>query len=204
MRLIAGLGNPGERYRNSRHNAGFLVLERWAERQGLRFRRVFDVEMLEHRGCLLVKPMLYMNRSGRAIKGLYKSRDIEQMLVVVDDIWLPTGQLRLRQKGGAGGHNGLADIIDQLQTQGFPRMRFGVGQPGRKELSDHVLDDFAKAERDQVEQAVDRAADLLDVYIRADLAAMLDAYSQSQESYSGAQPQDRESGTAGHRSPEEE
>ena len=127
MRLIAGLGNPGDRYRDSRHNAGFVVLERWAQRQGLRFKRVFDVEMLEHRGCLLVKPLLYMNRSGQAIKGLYKSRNIEQLLVVVDDIALPYGTLRLRARGGDAGHNGLAHINIILGTSGYARLRFGIG-----------------------------------------------------------------------------
>lgn len=197
------MGNPGDRYRDSRHNAGFVVLERWAQRQGLRFKRVFDVEMLEHRGCLLVKPLLYMNRSGQAIKGLYKSRNIEQLLVVVDDVWLPTGQLRLRQKGGAGGHNGLADIIASLQTQEFLRLRLGVGRPERKDMRDHVLADFKKAERELVEQAVELAADWLDIYIQHGFAAMLDAYSQ--KSYSEATPQDRSSGEkAGQHSPKEE
>ena len=205
MHLIVGLGNPGDRYRNSRHNAGWMVLDRWAEHHGLRFRRVFDNEILEHRGCLIVKPMLYMNRSGRAIKGLYKSKNIEQMLVIVDDIYLPVGRLRLRQKGGAGGHNGLADIIAELQTSDFPRLRFGVGEPGRKDMRDHVLGDFAKADRELVDQAVGLAVELLDIYIQHDITATLDHYSRASESYSEASPQDRQSDNpVGRRSPKEE
>jgi len=188
MKLIVGLGNPGEKYRNTRHNAGFLVLDRWAARHGMKFRRMFDVEFLEYRGCLLAKPQTFMNLSGKAVKGLYKSRDIEELLVVVDDIWLPAGEVRLRVRGGDGGHNGLKSVIAELGSQEFLRLRLGVGDPGGKSMPDHVLSNFAKAEREGIDGMIEFCTDLLDTYIVQDAAAMLNVYSQNKTSYSGETP----------------
>lgn len=167
MKLIAGLGNPGPQYRLTRHNLGFRVLDRLAEMLG----RTFDKE--KHQGLLaeaayggekllLVKPMTYMNRSGDCVAAVARNRIFapEQLLVVVDDVNLPLGKLRLRAGGSAGGHNGLKSVIERLGSQDFHRLRMGVGdaRTGR-DLADHVLAKFLPEERPEVEAMVERAAE---------------------------------------------
>lgn len=131
--LITGLGNPGREYSETRHNIGFKVLDAWAKASDTFFlhKRYADLVKLKFKGriIVLIKPMTYMNLSGKAIKyWLTKEKiPIENMLVIVDDIALPFGTIRIKTKGGDGGHNGLSDIISILQTKNFNRLRFGIG-----------------------------------------------------------------------------
>ena len=166
MKLIVGLGNPGPQYRNTRHNVGFRAVDRVAELLGI----AFDQEKYEgfvakgQRGAhalLLLKPMTYMNVSGNSVAAAARNRVTNplDLLVVTDDINLPLGQIRLREKGSAGGHNGLKSIIERLGTEEFPRLRIGVGdkEPGT-DLRDHVLSGFRPDEKPEVERAVELAA----------------------------------------------
>ena len=167
MKIIVGLGNPGQRYRNTRHNVGFRVVERLAGRLGSDFTREKYgglVAEAVHRGhrLLLLKPLTYMNESGRCVARAvrYRAAAPDELLVVVDDVNLPLGKLRLRPQGSPGGHNGLKSIAQHLGGQGFPRLRLGVGRQGvGPGLTDHVLGSFAAEERPQVADMVNRAVE---------------------------------------------
>jgi peptidyl-tRNA hydrolase, PTH1 family len=168
MKVICGLGNPGERYRFTRHNVGFRVVDLLADRWGLtgagRVRdgaAVLEVRREDPIGAvLLVKPMRYMNRSGAPLRATLRQTDVDvasDLLVVADDIDLPLGRVRLRRSGSAGGHNGLRDIITTLGTNEFNRLRVGVGRSG--DAVGHVLATFGPGERELSDEMVRVAAD---------------------------------------------
>lgn len=175
MKLIVGLGNPGPQYRNTRHNVGFLVVEELARRWGVAFDQEKHSALLARaqRGgsvVWLLKPLTFMNRSGIAVAGASRNRvpDLRDLLVVVDDINLPLGQLRMREKGSAGGHNGLKSCIEHLGTQEFPRLRIGVGEnEAGSNLTDHVLGTFSPQERPAVERSVERAANGVALFVES-------------------------------------
>src|SRR3954470_7421127 len=158
-RIVIGLGNPGEQYRQTRHNVGWMVLDRLADRAGWDGRgRSKDASTVvggRFRGLdlLLVKPQTYMNESGIAVrKVLARERaPLSEMLVVVDDFALPFGKLRFREGGGPGGHNGLRSIIGELGSEGFSRLRVGIGEPGGG-FRDHVLSMFEPEERQRLDE----------------------------------------------------
>jgi PTH1 family peptidyl-tRNA hydrolase len=163
LRLVVGLGNPGPKYANTRHNVGFLIVEKLAADAGEPFehskRWVADVARFGQ-GNYLAKPQTYMNLSGEAVAKIAHFHRIEpaEILVIYDDIALPLGRLRIRPKGSAGGHNGMKSIIQHLGTDQFPRLRVGIGNadlPG--EMVDHVLGKFLNSERSELEKAVERA-----------------------------------------------
>ncbi len=169
--LVAGLGNPGARYDKTRHNVGFMVVDRVARDRGVRFRPYGKLarlaELKKRTACgYLLKPMVYMNRSGRAVGDLAvrKMLDTDRILVVVDDFNLPFGKLRFRVGGSAGGHNGLASIISTLGTDAFPRLRCGIGPSPENDTfremvaHDFVLSEFLPEEADSVEAFIGRAA----------------------------------------------
>jgi len=162
--LIVGLGNPGRKYARSRHNVGFMTLDRLAERHGLTFARrkgkakVAEGTIAGHR-VVLAKPQTYMNLSGESVAKLVRYFQIpsELVLVVYDDLDLPLARLRLRAGGGSGGHKGLRSIVERLGTQAFPRLRIGIGRPVHEEPVDYVLQRFTAEEWSEVVMALDRA-----------------------------------------------
>lgn len=165
--LVAGLGNPGAEYAATRHNFGFMVLDRLAREAGAVWKQAGFANALLVRlenGVWLLKPLDYMNRSGVAIRAALDWFKLgpEHLLVVVDDVSLPLGQLRVRSKGSDGGHNGLGSIESSLGTQNFARLRGGVGaaEPGR-DLADHVLCRFRKEEEENLENMILRALEAL-------------------------------------------
>ena len=172
MWAVFGLGNPGKRYASTRHNVGFLVVDELAARNGGDFRRregYWSVEV-ERAGVslLLVKPGTYVNRSGAAALAVLEAYGLgaESLLVVVDDVYLPFGRLRLRPGGSAGGHNGLLSIESALQTQAYPRLRVGVGAPDATgKLAEHVLGEFDADERQVLPTTVTRAADAVEIVL---------------------------------------
>jgi PTH1 family peptidyl-tRNA hydrolase len=184
MKLIVGLGNPGPRYRGTLHNVGFDVVDEVAKRHGIAFESS-PVEALVARirgfgdGVLLAKPLTFMNLSGPAIGALqrYYKIDVSDTLVVVDDVNLPAGQLRLRNAGSAGGHNGLKSIIGALGSDGFPRLRIGVGRGDpRRDLADHVLARIEPDLRETVAQATERAADAAELFVTGTIAEVMNRY----------------------------
>jgi len=186
IRLIVGLGNPGREYVNTRHNVGFMILDKLASRKGISFQasRKWDAEVASHEGVHFCKPMSYMNRSGEpltAISHFYKVLASE-ILVVLDDVALPLGKLRIRQGGSAGGHNGLRSIIEQLGTQEVPRLRFGVGAAeGEKTLTDHVLGRFGREETAVLEESVDRAVAAINLARESGIETAMNTYNQKPE-----------------------
>jgi len=177
-RLIVGLGNPGDVYRDTRHNVGFRIVARLGERHAGSWRadreldaRVCGVE-IAGRTCLLLQPQTFMNRSGASVAAAcarWPSLDpAQQLLVVYDDLDLPPGRIRLRPGGGAGGHRGIADILAELETRDVPRLRFGVGHPGASAaVKDWVLSPFAEElEAQQLPDSIERAADAVEAAIR--------------------------------------
>ncbi|MGH2397437.1 MAG: aminoacyl-tRNA hydrolase [bacterium] len=173
MKLIVGLGNPGSRYRGTRHNVGWEVLERLARKHGIAIEEdtgwaeVGRGDIGPHR-VVLARPMTYVNASGMAVQDLRRRYRVKpsDLFLIVDDLDLPLGRLRLRQKGTAGGHNGLRSVIEALGTDGFPRMRVGIGRPpGKTDAADHVLARFSAEERQMLNDALDRAVEALEVAI---------------------------------------
>jgi peptidyl-tRNA hydrolase, PTH1 family len=170
IRLIVGLGNPGREYEKTRHNAGFWWVDAIAERKRASWKRetrysgyTTKVEEGGHDFSLL-KPSTYMNESGRSVSALLRFYRIEpaQMLVVHDELDLPPGTVKLKMGGGTGGHNGLTDIVDALDTKDFWRLRIGIGHPGHKDLvADYVLDKARRAEQDAIDPPFERSLDLL-------------------------------------------
>ncbi|MCS7054773.1 MAG: aminoacyl-tRNA hydrolase [Thermoflexales bacterium] len=166
-RIIVGLGNPGKQYAHNRHNAGFMAVDRLADRHGLKFTRMMHkgiVALGEIEGCkvALVKPQTFMNLSGESVVPIvrfYKSEPSD-LLVTYDELDLPLGQLRMRPKGGSGGHNGMKSIIARLGSEDFPRLRIGVGRPpGRRDPKDFLLDDFTPDEMAALDPTLDRAVE---------------------------------------------
>jgi PTH1 family peptidyl-tRNA hydrolase len=174
--LIVGLGNPGARYANTRHNVGFKVAERLAERLNLSFRAgrgdyliASGAAHAEVKGeLLLIKPLTFMNSSGLAVRHAvdYYGIALPNTLIIFDDFQLPLGRLRLRSRGSDGGHNGMASVIQHLGTQAVPRLRFGIGSEFVKgEMVNHVLSSFAKAEQELLPALYDRAADAANCFV---------------------------------------
>ena len=166
MYIIAGLGNPGTKYKGTRHNVGFEVVKALSkEYLPGHARKKFEARILNGRirgeEVLLMRPQTFMNNSGIAVRqaaDFYKV-PADHILVIYDDVALPLGTLRLRKSGSAGGHNGVKSIIAHLGSQDFPRIRIGVGAAKNTDLIDHVLGDFSKADKPVIQEAIQRAAE---------------------------------------------
>ena len=167
MKLIVGLGNPGRKYKKTRHNIGFMVVDELLSRHGFKlnknkFNGDYAMENIAGEKVIFLEPQTFMNLSGNAVRPLmeYFGVEAEDVLVIYDDLDLPTGKIRLRAKGGHGGHNGMRSLIEHLGTKEFNRIRFGVGRPTNAvAVVDYVLGDFAKHERDTVQESIAKAAD---------------------------------------------
>lgn len=173
MKIVIGLGNPGKQYEGTRHNVGWMVIDRLADRAGLAGHAKSRDASATMRGryegfdLVLVKPMTYMNESGVAVrKVLARERaPLEDIIVVVDDFDLPLGKLRIREQGSAGTHNGLRSIVGELGTQKFARLRVGIGEPSRGAIG-HVLSRFTPDERKTVDEVINAAADAVEDWAR--------------------------------------
>lgn len=170
MKLIVGLGNPGPRYANTRHNVGFRALDilmKQADNKIVsRYNSLFMETTLHDTPIVLAKPLTYMNNSGRAVAALVHQLEIPltELCVVYDDIHLDVGIIRMRRKGSDGGHNGMKSIIGSLHTTEFPRLRIGVGEPTGAQV-DYVLSEFTDAETQEIEEAVQRAVDAVETFV---------------------------------------
>jgi PTH1 family peptidyl-tRNA hydrolase len=179
--LIVGLGNPGRAYARTRHNVGFTSVSALAERWGLKFERqraraeVADGVFRSQR-VILAKPQTFMNNSGESVRGLTRMYNVEpaNLLVIYDDMDLPFGRLRLRDRGSSGGHRGIQSIIDSLNTDEFPRLRIGLGRPpAGTEPIDYVLRSLSSAERAEIETIFNRIAEGVELFLaRGVVAAM--------------------------------
>ena len=191
MKLIAGLGNPGPRYADSRHNVGFLVVDelgrRWNCEVG-KFDRHFEglVGQTRRNGedVLLLKPATFMNLSGQSVSAAARFYKLapEQVLVVIDDLDLATGQLRLRAEGSAGGHKGLADILRHLGTTEVPRVRIGIGRVHKDATVEYVLGRFSPVERPAMEAAIQLAGDAVEMWLARGMTAAMNEFNRKPES----------------------
>lgn len=189
MKIVVGLGNPGRKYAGTRHNIGFEVVQVLAERNaGERWRNRFESETSEiqlgGQRVLLVAPQSFMNLSGRSVRSVvdFFKIPLADLLVVCDDLNLNCGQLRIRASGSAGGQKGIQNIIDQLGTQAFPRLRIGIGRPdGSVSTVNYVLQTFAKLERPIIDQAVDRADMAVAKWVTDGIEAAMTQFNRSEE-----------------------
>ncbi len=188
-RLLIGLGNPGATYTATRHNVGFAVLDVLAERARTAFKRdgradaLLGEGRLRGRPVILVKPLTYMNRSGSAVKHLMRrfTLDPDEIFVIVDDINLALGKIRLRERGSAGGHNGVQDVIDRLGTDAFPRLRIGVGSDfARGGQVDYVLSPFTAEEQPVIEAALSRARDAAVTFVTDGIVTAMNRFNRGQ------------------------
>ncbi|MDA3813169.1 MAG: aminoacyl-tRNA hydrolase [Candidatus Cloacimonetes bacterium] len=184
MRLVVGLGNPGKKYKYNRHNIGFAFLDSYIKKLDLKFKRRTKYDYLMSDDVIFIKPKTYMNRSGDAIISVLTKHRIDEILVIVDDIHLPIGEIRIRKNGGNGGHNGLRSIVDALGSSEFGRIRIGVGSPIEKDLSNYVLSDFSKKEVSMLNVVFDLLNILLEDYQNFNLDRMVNKYSNYKKSYS--------------------
>ena len=189
MFIIAGLGNPGARYQGTRHNAGFSVIDALADKynisvDGKKARAYVGKGIIAGQKVILAKPQTYMNLSGESIRGLtdYYKIDVEQeLLVIYDDISLAPGQIRIRKKGSAGGHNGMKNIIAHLGGQVFPRIKVGVGEKPRNfDLADYVLSRFSAEDRKLVEEAFANAADAVRLMVQGKTDEAMNLYNRKE------------------------
>ena len=186
IRLIAGLGNPGPEYAATRHNIGFMVVEQLVAQFGSTWEKLpkWDALSAKCGAVLVVKPMSFMNRSGHplfAIAQFYKIAAAE-ILVVLDDLALPLGRLRLRAGGGSAGHNGLESIIIQFGTEEIPRLRIGIGEAPREGAVDYVLSRFFEEEKPIVRSTIDRAAEAVKCTIDNGLISAMNSFNKAEES----------------------
>ena len=190
MYMIAGLGNPGKEYNNTRHNIGFAFIDALAQEYDI---NVMDVKlkaltgkgMIGGQKVLLVKPLTFMNLSGESIRPLadyYKVDPESELIVVSDDITLSPGGIRIRKKGSAGGHNGLKNIIGQLGTETFKRIRIGVGEkPKGYDLADYVLGHFSKEEQPLMQEGITKAKEALNLIIAGNMDQAMNEYNRREK-----------------------
>ncbi len=182
--LIAGLGNPGRQYKASRHNIGFMLVDRLADKLDISFSRVESRALVcktkhEDRSIILAKPQTFMNLSGQAVGALVKFYKIplENLMIASDDVDLPFGKLRIRPSGGSAGQKGLISIINRLGTRDFPRLRLGLGRPpGRMQAASYVLRDFSQEELDFLPGILDRGVDAVLTFITAGLVTAMNQF----------------------------
>jgi PTH1 family peptidyl-tRNA hydrolase len=198
MKLIVGLGNPGREYARSRHNVGWMIVDAFAEKFRIDISK-HEKEALTGSGrvagglVMLAKPLTYMNRSGEAVKLLTDAylESLQDLIVVHDEVDLPLGKLRIRERGSAGTHNGMRSVVESLASESFPRLRCGVrganyAEAGR--LRDYVLDDFEDSELPILTRSIERAVDALLLFARGDLKRAMNTFNRDPDEESDSEP----------------
>jgi len=186
MWLFCGLGNPGEKYEDTRHNFGFLVINNFAKKHNLNFKLYKDLESeaaFYEDKAILIKPLTYMNLSGRAVKKWIIRENITStnLLVIYDDLDLPLGKIKILPKGGAGGHKGMLSIIESLGTTEFPRMRLGIGKPLNGSVIDYVLSPFLDEEKPKVIKVLEISSFALEDVLNLGLFKTMTKYNSLNE-----------------------
>jgi PTH1 family peptidyl-tRNA hydrolase len=193
--LVVGLGNPGREYVQARHNIGFQIVSRFAEKRGLGFSRMQNQALVAtgrigNVRAVLAKPQTWMNDSGRAVEPLARFYKVElaRLLIVYDDLDRPSGSLRLRSEGGHGGHNGMRSIIARLGTQEFARLRVGIGRPpGRMDPAAYVLQPFTRDEEIVMDTARDRAVEAIECFLAEGIVAAMNKFNVKTDEQGGAE-----------------
>lgn len=190
MYLIVGLGNPGRQYENTKHNVGFdtvdyLIEEYRIPQAGVKHKAMYGKGIIAGQKVLIAKPLTYMNLSGESVRELvdyYKIDPETELIVLYDDISLEPGQIRIRKKGSAGGHNGIKNIIAQIGTDVFARVKIGVGEkPKNWDLADYVLSPFGKEERAAVDDAIKKAAKAVEMIVQEEIDSAMNMFNRKQK-----------------------
>lgn len=190
MYIIAGLGNPSKEYEGTRHNVGFQVIDRIAEKYNIsvdakKHRALIGKGMIAGQKVILAKPQTFMNLSGESIRSLldyYKIDEENELIIIYDDISLEPGQIRIRAKGSAGGHNGIKNIIQHLGGQVFPRIKVGVGEkPPKMDLADYVLGHFSKEEKEQMDEGYEHAIHALELMLMGEISEAMNEYNRKKK-----------------------
>jgi PTH1 family peptidyl-tRNA hydrolase len=184
VKAVIGLGNPGVRYRRTRHNIGFELCEELVKRYGLKFKMGkgdYIYAISEELDTVFAKPITYMNNSGIAVKDIVKRYNVnmEDLMVIYDDLDLMLGRFKIKKSGSGGTHNGMRSIIRHLSSDGFPRLKFGIDVDGRRESGssvDFVLSNFSRSEKEEVENLIPKALNALDCYITEGLEKAMNTY----------------------------
>ncbi len=188
MKIIVGLGNPGKKYENTRHNMGFLTVDLLAERHSInvnkiKFKALVGEGQISGHKVLLVKPQTYMNLSGQSVREVmaYYKVDMEDLLVIYDDLDTAVGSIRVRKKGSAGSHNGMKSVIYDLQDDSFPRIRIGIGKAGKQDWKDFVTGGIKKDEKALIEEAVTHAAEAVECILSENIDLAMNRYNQKKK-----------------------
>ena len=190
MFIIAGLGNPTKQYEGTRHNVGFEVIDRISEKYNIdvdakKHRALIGMGIIQGQKVILAKPQTYMNLSGESVRSLldyYKVDEEHELIVIYDDISLDVGQLRIRAKGSAGGHNGMKNIIAHLGSQVFPRIKVGVGEkPAKYDLADYVLGHFSKGEAKLMDEGYDHAVHAVELIVSGQINEAMNEYNRKKK-----------------------
>lgn len=183
MKLIVGLGNPGKKYELTRHNIGFIVLDYYSKKVNkpiskVKFKSYYNEFFIGTEKVILLKPQTYMNLSGEAVKSAiqYYDIDMKDVLVIYDDIDVDFGKIRIRKAGSGGSHNGMKNIIYQLLSDEFPRLRVGIGRPENHQLVDYVLQRFPKSDWDELREIVIRSSDAIEAFIKDGIDTAMNQY----------------------------
>ena len=189
MWLVAGLGNPGDDYADTRHNIGFMVIDALAARLSIQIKRksssfIYGRGFIGEQEAILIKPLTFMNRSGIAVRdALRKYEEIDNILVVHDDLDLETGVIRIRKTGSSGGHNGIGSIIERLGTRDFIRLRIGIGRSDRIPAERYVLRPFSKQQRPAMQEAVEKAVDAIEIILNKGISQAQNIFNRQQVSH---------------------
>lgn len=183
MKLIVGLGNYGGEYKNTRHNVGFMALDFYAKKNNLsidkrKFKGLYTETIIDGEKVLLLEPQTYMNLSGECVRDfvLYFHISIEDILVIYDDMDLDVGVLRLREKGSAGGHNGIKNIIENLKTSDFKRVRVGISKDKNIDIVNYVLGKFSGEEKQIIEEKIEKISNLIEDFVKYDFNKVMSMY----------------------------
>lgn len=187
MKCIVGLGNPGRKYEKTRHNAGFMVIDELLKRHQWKLKKdkfngKSTVERFDGEKVIFLQPQTFMNLSGESIRALveFHRLDVDDILVIYDDLDLPVGKIRLRLKGGHGGHNGIRSTIDHMGTKEFKRLRIGVGRPSTSmSVIDYVLGSFSKEQQEEVAASIKRAADACETWLQKPFSDVMNEFNNS-------------------------
>lgn len=186
VKIIVGLGNPGFRYRNTRHNAGFLVIKALAKKHSMNLKKkgfggAYGIGRILGQEVMLFEPLSYMNLSGSAVKSICSAKldEKKDLLVISDDVNLPLGKIRMRESGSSGGHNGLQSLVETIGPD-FARLRIGVGSAHSEEdLARYVLSSFPRAERSDLSQVIEKASEAIEMWLREDINAVMGRYNNN-------------------------
>lgn len=181
MKLVVGLGNPGKKYKSSKHNVGFMCLDHFANLNKLDFKldKKFEGEWVKIDNYILLKPHTFMNNSGKSIKKMLEYFDIEldDLLIIYDDLDLPLGKLRLREQGSPGGHNGIKSVLSHLSCQSFKRVRIGIDRNSVIETKNYVLADFSKKEMETISESIEITSKIIEDFINGkDFKSIMNIY----------------------------